>query len=134
MEIKGKIVDSNGETLPLANVTIITGSQANKFGTSADNNGVFSLSNDIIEPDSEFKISFVGFTPKTYKASQLQGDTITLYDDVTELSEVTIFGKPIATPKIQVSKLKEHIKKNGLIYAGLGGFAGIALIISSIKK
>jgi hypothetical protein len=134
MEISGKIIDINGETLPMANVSIITGSQANKFGTSTDNDGNFSLSSDIITPDSQFKISYIGFEPKVLKASDLQSKTITLTEGIEALKEVTIFGKPKPKPKVIASNLKQHIKKNGLIYAGLGGFAGIALIISSIKK
>lgn len=135
MKISGKIIDTNGETLPMANVTIITGSLANKFGTPTDADGHFSLSSDIIEPNSEFKISYIGFEPKVVKASELQDNkTITLSEGIETLGEVTVFTKPKAKPKVIVSKLKQHIKKNGLIYAGIGGLAGIGLIISSIKK
>jgi hypothetical protein len=134
MEIKGKIVDNNGETLPLANVTIITGAQANKFGASADMNGEFSLSNSIIEPDSEFRISYIGFQPKILKASELQGGTIKLNDSSEELGEVVVMGKPISKPKVVASSLKTHIKKHGLVYASIGALAGIGLIITSIKK
>lgn len=134
MEISGKIIDMNGETLPMANITIVTGSQTNKFGTSTDNEGKFSLSSNIIEPDSQFKISYIGFNTKYFKASELQNKTITLSEDIETLNEVTVFGKPKVKPKVIASKLKMHIKKNGLIYAGIGGLAGIALIITSIKK
>ena len=134
MKISGKIIDTNGETLPMANVTIITGSLANKFGTPTDTNGNFNLSSDIIEPNSEFKISYIGFEPKVLKASELQDKTITLSEGIEKLGEVIVFTKPKAKPKVIASKLKQHIKKNGLIYAGIGGLAGIGLIISSIKK
>ena len=71
MEISGKILDSSNQPLYLANITIVTGSQINKFGTIANEKGEFSLDNEIITPDSQFKISYLGFKPQFYKASEL---------------------------------------------------------------
>ena len=74
MEIKGKILDATNLPLYLANITIVTGSQINKFGTVANENGEFSLSSNIISPDSQFKISYLGFKSQYFSASQLKNN------------------------------------------------------------
>lgn len=137
MEISGKILDSSNQPLYLANVTIVTGSQINKFGTIANENGEFSLSNDIITPDSQFKISYIGFRPQFYKASELQGKTIKLEDDVIGLNEVVISPKnkpTIVNSESSKNPVKQYFQKHKLAYAGLGGIVGLILILSTIKK
>jgi hypothetical protein len=137
MKISGKILDSTNQPLYLANITIITGSQINKFGTIANENGEFSLDSDIISPDSQFKISYQGFQPQYFKASELQGKTIKLEEDTISLGEVII--RPKDKPKSvsvasQPSNIKQHFQKHKLVYAGLGGIVGLLLILTSIKK
>jgi hypothetical protein len=137
MEISGKILDSSNEPLYLANVTITTGSQINKFGTSANADGEFKLSSDIISPNSQFKISYVGFKPQFYKASELQNKTIKLEDDIIGLNEVVISpkNKPKNTSVAnQPSNIKQHFQKHKLVYAGFGVLVGLLLILTSIKK
>jgi len=137
MEISGKILDSTNEPLYLANITIVNGSQSNKFGTMAKENGQFSLSSDIISPDSQFRISYQGFKPQYYKASELQGKTIKLEEDTILLGEVVV--RPKDKPKNvsvanQPSNIKQHFQKHKLVYAGLGGIVGLLLLLTSIKK
>jgi hypothetical protein len=137
MEISGKILDSSNQPLYLANITIVTGSQINKFGTIANEKGEFSLDNEIITPDSQFKISYQGFKPQYYKASELQGKTIKLEENTISLGEVII--RPQDKPKpvslaSQPSNIKQHFQKHKLVYAGLGGLVGLLLLITSIKK
>jgi acid stress-induced BolA-like protein IbaG/YrbA len=137
MEISGKILDSTNQPLYLANITIVTGSQINKFGTVANENGEFSLSNDIISADSQFKISYQGFKPQYYRASELQGKTIKLEDDTIGLDEVIV--RPKDKPKntsvaSQPSNIKQHFQKHKLVYAGLGAIIGLSLLAISIKK
>ena len=135
MKIYGKILDTLGEPLPLANVTIKNGAQANKFGTSADTDGNFKLENDIITDNSVFAVSYLGYVTQNFKASELQGKTIKLLEGAEELNAVVVTGKPKA--KATTSSLvnfKEHLQKHKYVYAGLGGLAGILLITSSIKK
>jgi len=137
MDISGKILDNINEPLYLTNITIITGGQANKFGTVANENGEFKLSNDIINADSQFKISYQGFRHQFYKASELQGKTIKLEEDIIGLNEVII--RPKDKPKNIIAKnqdnnIKQHLKKHKIAYAGLGGIVAIALIGLSIKK
>jgi len=137
MEIKGKILDSTNEPLYLANITIITGSQTNKFGTVANENGEFNLDSDIISEDSQFKITYQGFRPQFFKASELQGRIIKLEEDVIGLEEVVI--RPKDKPKNiiainQDNNIQQYFKKHKIVYAGLGGIVAIALIGLSIKK
>lgn len=137
MEIKGKILDSENEPLYLANITIITGSQINKFGTVANENGEFCLDSDIISADSQFKISYQGFKPQFFKASELQDRTIKLEEDIIGLEEVII--RPKDKPKNIIAKnqdnnIQQHFQKHKIVYAGLGGIVAIALIGLSIKK
>ena len=137
MEIKGKVLDNTKQPLHLANITIVTGSQINKFGTVAKENGEFSLSSDIISPDSQFKISYQGFKPQFYKASELQGRTIKLEEDIIGLEEVVIRPKDKPTNTSLATKpsnIKQHFQKHKLVYAGLGGLVGLLLLLTSIKK
>jgi hypothetical protein len=137
MEIKGKVLDSTKEPLYLANITIVTGSQINKFGTSANGNGEFSLSSDIISPDSQFRISYQGFKPQYYRASELQGRTITLEEDTIALPELIL--RPQDRPKNinianQKSNIKQHFQKHKFTYDGFGLLVGLLLVAVSIKK
>jgi len=137
MEISGKILDVTNEPLYLANVTITTGSQINKFGTSANEKGEFKLSSNIISPDSQFKISYLGFKSQYYKASELQNKTIKLEEDAISLDELIIRpkDKPTNTSVAnQPSNIKQHFQKHKLVYAGLGGIVGLLLLLTSIKK
>jgi hypothetical protein len=137
MEIKGKVLDNTKEPLHLANITIVTGSQINKFGTSANERGDFSLSSDIISPDSQFKISYQGFKPQYYRASELQGRTITLEEDIIALPELVLRPQDKPT-NINIAKkpsnIKEHLQKHKFAYGGLGALLGLSLIAVSIKK
>ena len=137
MNIKGLVLDNTKQPLYLANITIVTGSQINKFGTVANEKGEFSLSSDIISPDSQFKISYQGFKPQYYRASELQGRTIKLEEDITALDEVIV--RPQDKPKNtnvanQPSNIKQHLQKHKFVYAGFGLLVGLSLVAVSIKK
>jgi len=137
MDISGKILDSSNQPLYLANITIVTGSQINKFGTIANENGEFSLSSEIISPDSQFRISYQGFKPQYFKASELQGKTIKLEEDTISLLDVVISPKDKpkqSTLATEPSNIKQHFTKHKLVYAGLGGIVGLLLLITTIKK
>lgn len=135
MKIEGKIIDSKGEPLALANITIQDGSRAKKLGVSADLDGNFTLENDVIEPNSVFMISYIGFEPKLLKASELSGKDIQLFDSIEQLEEVVITGRPKPIIKIpEKINFKQNLTKHKYIYAGIGALAGILLIVKSIKK
>lgn len=142
MKIFGQILDTSNEPMSLANITIITGDNANEMGTYADLDGNFVLEHTSISPESKFKISYIGYVPQFYKASELQGKKIKLADDVEILQEVVINGgkKPIknstknAVVKSTKQKFVQHLNDHKFIYAGLGGLAGIILIARAFKK
>ena len=136
MIISGQVLDSANEPLHLANITILTGSQTNKFGTTANENGSFQLESDIIEDNSEFKISYNGFRPKYYKASELQNKVIKMEEDSAELNSVVTSPKtkPTNTNLSKPSNIKQYLQEHKGIYAGLGGIIGLAIILISIKK
>lgn len=120
----------------MANITIVTGSQTNKFGTTANEDGDFELESDIIDDDSQFKISYLGFRPQYYKASELQGRVIKMEEDSIMLDAVVISpkSKPTNTNLSKPSNIKQYLQKHKEVYAGLGGVIGLALILISIKK
>jgi hypothetical protein len=142
MKIFGKVLDSRSEPLSLANITIMTGDRAKKMGTTADLDGNFSLEDEIISPDSEFKISYIGYEPQTLNASDLQGAKVVLKDSVEVLNEVVIGGgkKPLnsnnSNQSIQSNKQKfvQHLQEHKFVYAGIGGLAGLILITRAFKK
>jgi hypothetical protein len=136
MRISGKVVDVDNEPLISANITLKSGSKAGKVGTNADFDGNFSLESESITEKDLFQVSYVGFTPQTFTAEQLQNKKVTLKEATTELGELVIdFTKPKKVkPKEQKSKVKEHFIKNKYAYAGLSGLLGLALIFMSIKK
>jgi hypothetical protein len=136
MKINGTIVDINNEPLQLANVTITTGKSANKMGTKANAKGDFELDDESIDKDSQFKVSYVGFKPQTFKASELQDKKIKLLEDSLTLDDVVFTSnKPTSNKaKATINNVKDNINQHKLIYAGLGGLLGIILIIRYLKR
>lgn len=145
MKIFGQVLDVDNLPMSLANITITTGANAGKFGDVADLNGNFAIEDSSITPDSEFKISYIGYVPQFFKASELQGKKIKLKEDILALDEVVLTsggGKPknitqddtskvVASTK---SKFVKHLQDHKFAYAGLGGLAGILLIVRALKK
>jgi hypothetical protein len=142
MKIFGQVLDTGNEPMAFANITIITGDSANKMGTQSDLDGKFVLENASISPESQFRISYIGYKPTFRKASELQGQKIKLADDVEELQEVVVnVGKKPsnASTKLAVTastkqKFVQHLKDHKIVYAGIGGLAGILLIVKAFKK
>lgn len=140
MKIFGQVLDTDNLPMGLANITITTGSLAGKMGTQADLDGNFVLEDPAIQADSEFKVSYVGYVPQFFKASELQGRKVKLAEDVQMLQEVVITGggRPTENTVKQVtptkSKFTEHLQKHRFAYAGIGGLAGILLIVKALKK
>jgi len=142
MKIFGQVTDTNREPMLLANITIVTGVNANNMGTSSDLDGNFVLENDTISPDSEFKISYIGYTPQFRKASELQGEKIKLADDVEIIEDVdlkSISTRPNASNipaviKSSKQKFVQHLQDHKFVYASIGGLAGIILIVRALRK
>jgi hypothetical protein len=138
MKISGQVFDSSGEPLASANVTLVSGVNAGKFGAVTNLDGKFSLDSDVIQSESKFKISYLGFVSQEWTALALQNKKITLLDGVEQLNEVVITAKkkPTATSGSSNSgnSVVSHIKKYKTVYVGGATLAGILLIASSIKK
>jgi len=140
MKIFGQVLDIDGLPMGLANVTIVSGEYADKLGDEADLDGNFVLENNSITPDSEFKISYVGYKPQIFKASQLQGKKIKLLEDNIVLDEVVINSgkKPKNNNTVVVeskkNKFVQHLQDHKFIYAGIGALAGLFLIVRAFKN
>ena len=140
MKIFGQVLDVDGSPMGLANITITTGANALKMGEQADLDGNFVLEDASISADSEFKISYVGYKPQFFKASQLQGRKIKLLDDNIILDEVIISsgGKPKNNNSVVVTQNKnkfvQHLKDHKVVYAGIGALAGLLLIVKAVKR
>lgn len=140
MKIFGQVLDIDGLPMGLANVTIVSGDLANKVSDEADLDGNFVLENNSITPDSEFKISYVGYKPQIFKASQLQGKKIKLLEDNIVLDEVVVNSgkKPKNNNAVVVeskkNKFVQHLQDHKVIYAGIGALAGLFLIVRAVKR
>lgn len=134
MKITGKTTDING--LPLGKTTIkkLTGTKANEVGVFSKDDGFFVLESDTIAPDDIFQISYLGFTPQTYKASVLQNKTIKLDQYTEEIEPVLVVGSVNKKTKEITNNFKLHLNKHKTLYAGIGGLLGLILIFTSIKK
>lgn len=136
MKISGQVFDSSGEPLASANVTLVSGENAGKFGAVTNLDGKFSLDSDVIQSESKFKISYLGFVSQEWTALALLNKKITLLDGVEQLNEVVITAKKKPTTATSNSNkgIASHIKKYKTVYVGGATLAGILLIASSIKK
>jgi hypothetical protein len=140
MKIFGQVLDIDGLPMGLANVTIVSGEFADKMGDEADLDGNFVLENNSITPDSEFKISYVGYKPQFFKASQLQGKKIKLLEDNIVLDEVVVDSgkKPKNNNAVVVeskkNKFVQHLQKHRFIYGGIGALAGLFLIVRAVRR
>jgi hypothetical protein len=140
MKIFGQVLDIDGLPMGLANVTIVSGEFADKMGDEADLDGNFVLENNSITPDSEFKISYVGYKPQFFKASQLQGKKIKLLEDNIVLDEVVVDSgkKPKNNNAVVVeskkNKFVQHLQDHKVVYAGIGALAGLFLIVRAVRR
>jgi hypothetical protein len=135
MRIYGKTLDVNNVPLQRTTIKKITGVNANKVGTFSDDDGNFDFDSESIMPDDEFQISYVGFTPQRFYASELKNKTIKLKDSVMELEPVAVVGVVKKKNQEQLTNnFKLHLQKHKILYAGIGGLLGLALIFTSIKK
>lgn len=145
MKLSGKVVDSNGEPLALANITLITGNKAGKIGTISGVDGDFFLdattSSSVITPNSEFAISYMGYVTQNFKASDLvDNKKVVLLENIEQLNEVTVINSrpKVASIAKKASTIKEnfsqHLSNHKYVYASIGGLAGLLLIFTSIKK
>lgn len=83
--VRGKVVDSNGEPLPGANVLV----EGTTIGTVTDLDGNYSIT--IPNNSSQLTYSFIGFNSKTLPISNSVMN-IALEEDLMQLEEVVVIG------------------------------------------
>jgi len=83
--VRGKVVDSNGEPLPGANVVV----EGTTIGTVTDLDGNYSIT--IPNNSSQLTFSFIGFNSKTLPISNSVMN-IALEESAMELEEVVVIG------------------------------------------
>jgi hypothetical protein len=80
----------------------------------------------------------LGYSPQYYRASELQGRKVKLLEAIEDLDELVIFSgsKPTdtKTPSSTKKKFIQHLQDHKFAYAGLGGLAGLILIVKAFKK
>jgi hypothetical protein len=142
MKIFGQVLDSDNQPMSLADIVITTGDEANKLGEQSDLDGNFVLENELINPDSVFKVSYMNYVPQFLKASELQGKKIKLLYDIELVDDSIVMkigeGKPKKNDTKTVSSKKgvfvDHLQKHRFIYGGIGALAGIILIVRAFKN
>ena len=83
--IKGQVLDNTGETVIGATVMV----KGTENGTLTDIDGNFSIQGKV---GSTLVISFIGYIPLEVKVTKLDGNHITLKEDVHLLDEVVVVG------------------------------------------
>ena len=142
MKIFGQVTDTNREPMSLANITIVANPDTDSLAINTDFDGNFELENESISPDSEFKISYIGYVPQTLKASDLQGQKIKLAQNLEVLDNnvlSSVSSRPKSSKKsnsVESTKQKfiQHLQDHKFIYATIGAIAGIILIVRAFKN
>lgn len=142
MKIFGQVLDSDNKPMSLANITIETEDKKNKLSEQADLDGNFVFENELITPDSQVEVTFYGYIPQKFKASEIQGKKIKLLLDVEILDEnlvnSVLDGKPknniVKSISSNKDKFVEHLQNHRFVYGGLGAIAGIVLIVRAFKN
>lgn len=100
-QIKGKVVDGEGEAIEFANIALYTADTAFLAGTVTDTLGLFEL-NNVNGQASFIKVSCVGYIPKDVPVSQLKSYNITLQQDNVMLGEVVVKSRLPKYTRVQV--------------------------------
>lgn len=85
-KVTGKVVDEEGE--PIIGASIVV--KGTKIATVSDIDGNYTLNN--VPEDAEISISYIGFTPLNYKASDNNLAKVTLQEATKGLNEVVVIG------------------------------------------
>lgn len=135
MKINGKTLDINGVPLSRTTIIKITGKNANKVGVFSNDDGTFELEDASISPEDKFEIRYLGFKSQYFLASELKNKTIKMEEQIYNLEPVLVVGKVKKKNQEQLTtNFKLHFQKHKMLYAGIGGLLGLALIFTSIKK
>lgn len=85
-EVKGTVVDSNGE--PLIGATVIV--KGSKTSAVTNLNGEFTLNN--VDENASLEISYIGYTTKTVKVKFNSPIVIQMKEDYSNLEEIVVIG------------------------------------------
>lgn len=119
-----------------ANVILLRDGKITNLGTITDEKGYFEVENKEIKPDDTFRISYVGYETKYFKADELKGDEIQIKEIIEDLDEVIITNDIGDEPKEQrtIHRSKQQwYKSPAFIISGIS-LVTIATIILIIKK
>ncbi len=131
VKISGKIVDTNNQPLPGANIL----EKGTTNGTQTDFDGNFSLT--VTDQNSILIVSYLGFITQEITVSNQTNITITMLDDEAALDEVVVIGYGTQRVKDLTGSVKqikgESFKNDALTAPGLalqGRVAGVRVINS----
>ena len=119
--IKGKIIDSQNQPLPYANVILYKiGNETTPKGTVSDDNGDYSFKN-IVKGNYKISVSTLGFKTEKAKKFQLSSNktfNFTLKEESQTLDEVVI---KVTRPLIRqtAEKLIVDLEKTGMVNSSL---------------
>lgn len=115
MDIRGKVVDTNGESLPGASVKV----KGSSLQTATDENGAFTLTG--VAGDAVLAVSYTGFTldVPVNGRSQL---TIELQESASQLEDVVVIGYG-AVKKIDLTGSVGQVDVEDLAKAPVASFA-----------
>lgn len=119
-----------------ANVILLRDGKITNLGTITDEKGYFELENKEINPDDTFRISYVGYETKYFKADELKGDEIQIKESIEDLDEVIITNDIGDEPKEErtIERAKQQWYKSPAFIIGGISVVTIATIILIIKK
>lgn len=85
MQVTGSVVDSKGEPIPGANVSI----PGTTIGTITNINGAYTIK---VEATGKLQYSFIGFQQQIIEVNNRTEINITLNEDLQDLDEVVVVG------------------------------------------
>ena len=130
MIISGKVVDSKTDIGLYSAAVYFNAEDGNTYGATSDIDGNFTI--DTSFTPKELIVSYIGYEqPKIDFSTFKNGDKIKLVQKDFEYSPVVITA-PRPTNIVYTPPPKK--KKTGLIYAGLGLLAALALFLVVRKK
>lgn len=135
MKVSG-ILKEGDSPVSDANVILLRDGKITNLGTITDEKGYFEVENKEIKPDDTFRISYVGYETKYFKADELKGDEIQIKESIEDLDEVIITNDIGDEPKEQrtIERAKQQWYKSPAFIIGGISLVTIATIILIIKK
>lgn len=129
IEIKGKVTDSKGETLPGVNVMV----KGSTNGMSTDANGEYTLK--VSEDTKTIIFSFIGYSTQEISIAGRKIINVTMIDEATDLDEVVVTALGIKREKkalgYSVTELKSkditETSESNVLNALTGKVAGVEI-------